>query len=162
MFIAEQYANARDFFNAARRASEDAEKINRQLAALEHRALGIGGGGFEPRVRSTPAHDKMGAAVAALVDQEQKLRAEQDDDYRLIDEACAYLYGTDNDKGLRSLVGWPADALFHHYLALLTWDETANLLGYSASHVRSQANAALDYLDANGYTFTVSGIGMAT
>ena len=156
------FTDARDFFNAARKASQDADTINRQLAAMEHRALGMGGGGFEPRVRSTPAHDKMGAAVASLVDRETKLRADQESDYRLIDAACAVLYGTDNEHGLRSLIGWPADALYHHYLALLTWEETANLLGYSASHVRSQSNAALDYMDANGYDFTVYGIGMAT
>ncbi len=156
------YVDAREFFSAARKASQDAETIGRQLAALEHRALGIGGGGFDPRVRSTPVYDKMGSAVASLVDREQKLRAQQDADYALIDKACALLYGTDNEHGLRSLIGWPADALFHHYLALLTWDETAQILGYSASHVRNQANAALDYLDANGELFTTLGIGLAT
>lgn len=156
------YSDAREFFNAARKASQDADTISRQLDALEQRALGMGGGGFEPRVRSTPAHDRMGAAVASLVDREQKLRAEQESDYALIDKACALLYGTDNEHGLRSLIGWPADALFHHYLALLTWDETARILGYSASHVRNQANYALDYLDANGELFTTLGIGLAT
>jgi len=156
------YADARDFFSAARKASQDADTISRQLAALEHRATGMGGGGFEPRVRSTPAHDRMGSAIASLVDREQKLRSELESDYALIDKACNLLYGTDNEHGLRSLIGWPADALFHHYLALLTWDETARVLGYSASHVRNQANAALDYLDANGELFTTLGIGLAT
>ena len=156
------YADAREFFNAARRASQDADSIGTQLDALEHRALGMGGGGFEPRVRSTPTHDRMGSAVASFVDREQKLRAQQEYDYAIIDKACALLYGTDNEHGLRSLLGWPADALFHHYLALLTWDATAQILGYSASHVRNQANAALDYLDANGELFTTLGIGLAT
>lgn len=156
------YTDARDFFNAARKASQDADTISRQLAALEHRALGMSGSGFEPRVRSTPVHDKMGNAIASLVDRETKLRAEQDADYLLIDKACALLYGTDNEHGLRSLVGWPADALFHHYLALLTWDETANLLGYSTSYVRNQANMALDIADANGAMWTELGIGFAT
>lgn len=156
------YTDARDFFNAARKASQDADTISRQLAALEHRALGMSGSGFEPRVLSTPVHDKMGNAIASLVDRETKLRAEQDADYLLIDKACALLYGTDNEHGLRSLVGWPADALFHHYLALLTWDETANLLGYSTSYVRNQANMALDIADANGAMWTELGIGFAT
>lgn len=156
------YADAREFFNAAREASRDAERIKRQLDAMEQRAVGMGGGGFGPRVRSTGDPDRMGGRVAAMVDREAMLRERQDEDYRLIDMACHVLYGTDNQAGLFALVGWPADALYHHYLALLTWEETANLLGYSASHVRSQANAALDYMDANGYDFTVYGIGMAT
>jgi hypothetical protein len=156
------YADARDFFNAARRASKDAAAITRQLDTLENRALGMGGGGFDPRVRSTPAHDRMGMAVAALVDRETKLRAQLEADYALIDKACALLYGTDNERGLRSLVEWPADALFYHYLALLTWNETANRLGYSTSYVRYQANAALDFVDANGAMWTELGIGFAT
>lgn len=156
------YTDAHDFFSAARKASQDANTISRQLAALEDQATGMGSGGFGPRVRSTPAHDRMGSAIASLVDREQKLRAELESDYALIDKACNLLYGTDNEHGLRSLIGWPADALFQHYLALLTWDETARVLGYSASHVRNQANAALDYLDANGEMFTTLGIGLAT
>ena len=156
------FGSAREFFDYAREASRDAERIGRQLAEMEVRAEGIGSGGFEPRVRSTPTHDKMGSAVASFVDREQKLRAQQEYDYAIIDKACALLYGTDNEHGLRSLLGWPADALFHHYLALLTWDATAQILGYSASHVRNQANAALDYLDANGELFTTLGIGLAT
>lgn len=160
--MAYEFTSARELFEAARKASQDADTINRQLAAMEHRALGMSGGGFEPRVRSTPAHDRMGSAVAALVDRETKLRAQLEADYALIDKACALLYGTDNERGLRSLVEWPADALFHHYLALLTWDETANLLGYSTSYVRDQANAALDFVDANGAMWTELGIGFAT
>lgn len=157
-----RYQTAREFFEAAREAARDADRIRLQLAAMDARSESLGGGGFEPRVRSTPTHDRMGSAVASFVDREQKLRAQQEYDYAIIDKACALLYGTDNEHGLRSLLGWPADALFHHYLALLTWDATAQILGYSASHVRNQANAALDYLDANGELFTTLGIGLAT
>lgn len=157
-----RFTDARELFRQAQGAARDAEKIGRQLAADEHRALGMSGGGFEPRVRSTPAYDRMGMAVAVMVDREAKLLEKQDEDYALMDLACALLYGTDQCDGLRTLVGWPADALYHHYLALRTWEETAALLGYSTSHVRNQANYALDYVDANGAMFTMLGIGMAT
>ena len=156
------YADAREFFEAVRSASMDLERIRRELESMEERATALGGGGFDPRVRSTPAHDRMGNAVAALVDRETKLRAQQDDHYALIDRACALLYGTDNDLGLRVSFGWPADALYHHYLALRTWDETARILGYSASHVRNMSKAALDYVDAHGEEYTKLGIGFAT
>ena len=66
------YADAREFFEAVAEANRDAERVRSQLDALEHHALGMGGG-FGPRVRSTPAHDRMGEAVASLVDQESAL-----------------------------------------------------------------------------------------
>ena len=156
------YASARDFFDAAREAARDADRIARQLDGMERRALALGGGGFEGRVRSTPDPDRIGRGVAAKVDNEAVLRARQQADRALIDAACELLYGADRRSGLYALVGWPADAIFHHYLALRTWDETADMLGYSAPHVRRQVAAALDVADANGQMWTERGVGSAT
>lgn len=155
------HATAREFFEAARFAARDAERIARQLDGMESRSLSIGGGGFEPRVRSTPDPDRIGATVAASIDQGERLRARQDEDYRVIDAACRVLYGEDNRSGLYALVGWPADAIYHHYLALRTWDETAALLGYSVRHVQTCVRAALDLADANGQMWTELGMGQA-
>lgn len=156
------HATAREFFESAREAARDAERIARQLDGMEARALSLGGGGFEPRVRSTPDPDRIGATVAASIDQGERLRARQDEDYRAIDAACRVLYGADNRSGLYALVGWPADAIYHHYLALRTWEDTAALLGYSPAHVRRMAMCALDLADANGQMWTELGRGMAT
>ena len=156
------YADARDFFNAARKASQDADTIGKQLDALEHRALGMGGGGFEPRVRSTPDPDRMGLRVSALIDHGGMLERRQAEDYRLIDAACRVLYGPDDRGGLYALVGWPEDAIYHHYLALRTWEGTAAMLGYSVQHVRRQVMCALDLADANGQMWTELGRGLAT
>ena len=155
------YQTSRELFDAARAAARDAELCARQLASMEESALSLGGGGFEPRVRSTPDPDRIGAAVSSVVDQGERLRARQDEDYRLIDAACRVLYGADNRSGLYALVGWPADAIYHHYLALRTWDETAALLGYSVRHVQRMVDAALDLADANGQMWTELGQGMA-
>ncbi len=155
------YDSARDFFECARAAARDAERIRRQLVAMDARATSIRSGGFEPRVRSTPDPDRIGSAVASLVDHGELLRARQDEDYRTIDRACRVLYGADNRSGLYALVGWPADAIYHHYLALRTWDETADLLGYSVRHVRRSVCVAFDLADANGEMWTTLGIGMA-
>lgn len=156
------HATAREFFESAREAARDAERIRRQLDAMESRALTLGGGGFEPRVRSTPDPDRIGASVSAMLDQGERLRERADEDYRAIDAACKVLYGADNRSGLYALVGWPADAIYHHYLALRTWEETASMLGYSVQHVRRQVLYALDLADANGQMWTELGQGMAT
>ena len=156
-----QFTSAREVFEAAREASRDAERIRRQLAAMEGRATALQGGGFEPRVRSTPDPDRIGRSVAAMVDVEAKLRERQDEDYALIDFACAVLYGTDSDAGLWSLVGWRADALHLHYLGCMTWAEVGAVLGYSPEHACREAMAALDTADAWGIENAMRGTGGA-
>lgn len=155
------HATAREFFEHAREAARDADRISRQLDGMERRSLSLGGGGFEPRVRSTPDPDRIGASVSAKLDQEDRLRERADEDWRIIDAACAVLYGPDNRSGLYALVGWPADAIYHHYLALRTWDDTASMLGYSVRHVCRAVDAAFDMADANGQMWTELGVGLA-
>ena len=155
------YATARESFEAARSAAREADRIGRELAEMEGRAASLGGGGFEPRVRSTPEPDRMASRVASKVDREGMLERRQEEDYRLIDAACAVLYGPDNRSGLYALVGWPADAIWHHYLALRTWEQVADLMGYSVRHVQTCVRAALDLADANGQMWTELGEGMA-
>ena len=156
------YQTSRELFDAARAAARDAELCARQLASMEESALSLGGGGFEPRVRSTPDPDRIGANVAAGMDVRAVLEARRDEDGRVTDAACRVLYGPDRRSGLYALVGWPADAIYHHYLALRTWEQVADMLGYSVQHVRRQAMAALDLADANGQMWTELGRGMAT
>lgn len=156
-----QYQTARELFEAAREAARDAERIRLQLASMEARATHVGGGGFEPRVRSTPDPDRMGATVAALADHGGMLERRQAEDYRLIDAACRVLYGPDNRGGLYALVGWPADAIYHHYLALRTWDETAAMMAYSKRYVIERVTWALELADANGQMWTELGVGLA-
>ena len=160
--MAYQFASARELFDAAREAARDAEMVRRQLDRIEGASLSLGGSGFEPRIRSTPDPDRIARAVASSVDVGGRLRERQDEDYRLIDFACSVLYGTDSDAGLWALVGWRADALYHHYLALRTWAEVGALLGYSEQHVWREAMAALDTADAWGCMGCIAGMGGAT
>ena len=159
--MAYQFASARELFDAAREAARDAEIVRRQLDRIEGTSLSLGGSGFEPRVRSTPDPDRIARAVASSVDVGGRLAARQEEDYRLIDFACSVLYGTDSDAGLWALVGWPADAIYHHYLALRTWEETASLIGYSVRHVYDRVRVAFDIADANGVMWTQLGRGLA-
>ena len=156
-----RFDSARDFFEAARDAASDAMRISRQLAAIEGSALSLGGSTFEPRVRSSSSADRVSTAAALLVDVGGELARRQEEDYRLIDAACRVLYGTDDKAGLWALVGWRADALFHHYLGLRTWAEVGEMLGYGEQHVWRQAMAALDSADAWGCVATIAGQGFA-
>ncbi|MBR1830427.1 MAG: hypothetical protein IJ781_13190 [Atopobiaceae bacterium] len=155
------FTSARELFEAAREASRDAERIRRQLVAMEERAEGLGGGGFEPRVRSTGEPDRMGSRVATMVDVERRLRERQEQDYAIIDLASAVLYGTDNDAGLWALVSWRADAIFHHYLGGMTWAQVGDMLGYSEQYVWQQAQVALDTCDGWGLLAVMAGTGRA-
>lgn len=155
------YASARELFEAARDAARDALRCQSQMDAMDGAATSLGGQGFEARVRSTPDPDRIGRAVVASMEQWERLRARQEEDYRLIDSARAILYGTDNASGLWSLVGWRADALYNHYLGLLTWAEVGALLGYSEQHVWREAMAALDTADAWGWQSVIDGTGHA-
>lgn len=152
---------AHEFFEAAREASRDAERCNRQLASLESRMLALGGGGFEPRVRSTPDPQRMQVRANAYVDMEAALTRRREEDYALIDSACRVLYGTDSDAGLWALVGWRADLLAQHYLNDRTWAEVGAIMGYSASHCQQQAQVALEVADGWGMVNVIAGMGAA-
>lgn len=156
------YDTAREFFEAAREASRDADRITRQLDALRERATSVGGSDFAPRVRSTPDPDRMGAAITTAMDHADLLMRRRDEDIRLMDAACTVLYGEGGRGGLWALAGWRADALWHHYLALLTWEQVGALLGYTAEHACREAMAALDMADSWGMLRTIEGIGTAT
>lgn len=155
------FQTAREMFDAAREAALDAERIRRQLAAMDEEVPGLGSAGLAQRVSSTPRRDRMEERVASIVDQQERLRARREQDYRLIDAACDVLYGPDNEGGLWALAGWRADAIYHHYLALRTWAEVSEMLGYSQRYVLDQVAAAFDLADANGDLWTRLGRGLA-
>ena len=156
------FLGARDLFESARAASVDAERIRRQLDAMAERAEGLGGGGFEPRVRSTGEPDRMGARVAAMVDQEANLRRRAESDYATIELACAVLYGTDSDAGLSVLVpSWWCDVLWWRYLGCETWERVGAAVGYSPHRCWEVAQTALDVADGWGLVSVMRGRGRA-
>ena len=156
-----QFQSARELFEAAREASRDAERIRRQLMAMESAAEGLGSPWLGQRVSATGEPDRMASRVAALVDREEMLRKRQDEDYAVIELANRVLYGEDNASGLWALAGWRADAIYQHYVNCLTWEVVARLLGYSRRHVWEQAQVALDMCDGWGLVSVASGMGGA-
>lgn len=158
----ERFASSRELFSAARGAAKDAERCRRQLDSMERRALHVSGPSFEPRIRGGN-HDRISRDVAALVDREAELHGRIEADYGLIDAACAILYGHDGmSDGLASIAPpWWADAIYYRYLALRTWGEVAELVGYGTRHVQRCVSAAFDLMDAHGMAATVEGRGDA-
>lgn len=163
--ITHRFVSARDLFQQAREASRDAERIRRQLVEMRERSTSLGGGGFEPRVRTTPDHDSMGSRVASMVDRERALARRQAEDYELIDLACAALYGSDQtgEQGLAGLVPetWWADVLWWRYLDDSTWEQVGRAVGYSSRRCFDVAQAALDIADEYGLVRTIEGRGFA-
>lgn len=156
------HQTAREMFEAASASAREAVRCRRLIEAERARRESLGGGGLGPRVRSTPDHDRMAARIASATDREAMLRRRLAECEAQVDAAGRVLYGADGRGGLRSLVGWPADAIHLHYLALMTWEEAGDVLGYSEAHVRRMACAAMEYADANGEMWTELGRGMAT
>lgn len=156
------HQTAREMFEAARDAAREAARCRRLIDAERARRESLGGGGLGPRVRSTPDHDRMAARIASATDREAMLRARLAECEAQVDAAGRVLYGADGRGGLRSLVGWPADAIHLHYLALMTWGEAGDVLGYSEAHAKRMAYAAMDYADSNGQMWTELGRGFAT
>lgn len=162
MTLATWYACARDLFEAAREAAGDAERCGAELLALDS-APAISSPSFEARVRGTTDPDRIGRRVASTMDRKEQLERRIDADYDLIDAATFILYGRDGiSDGLASIApGWWADAIYHHYLSLRTWEQTAEIMGYSTRYLQRSVRAAFDLMDANGMTATVAGIGCA-
>ena len=157
------YQTSRELFEAAREASMDAERISRQLEEMDERAAGVGSPSFQAHSGGCREPDAVGRRVAQKVDRQRVLEKRLDEDYRLIDAACSILYGTDGvSDGLASIAPpWWADAIYHHYLALRTWEQTAALVNYSARRTYECARSAFELMDAYGMAATVGGGGMA-
>jgi hypothetical protein len=140
-----------DYLIKARDASRDAERCRRQLEQLESQALSIGGGGFEPRTRSTPDPKRMEKRVDRLVDREKALEARMDENYAIVDRATSMIYGDsqDGDGGVSVGLGPEyADVLWWRYLDDAKWAKVADVMGYAKCTCQSMCTRALDWMDA--------------
>lgn len=141
------FTTARDLFESAREASKDAERCRRQILTLESRASSLGGGGTGQRVSSTPDPKRMELRIATYVDQERKLDARMEDDYRLIDLATRVLYGCEGVNGVDSVSPTWADVLWWRYLDNASWRDVARAVDYSPTQCQTFAKNAFAWLD---------------
>ena len=141
---------ARDFFADMAAASNDAERIRRQLLDMERRALPVGSSSFELRVRGSHDPHKMEARVNAYVDRKEALRRRQDEDYAPIARASKLLYGPDEDGrgGLCAyLAPIHADVVWWRTMIDKTWKQLTAILDYLPSQMQLFQRTAYAVID---------------
>lgn len=158
-----QYADAREFFEAARDANADARRCKRVLDQLEEIATRVSGNSFEVHARGGSKHDRLERAVIQCAEVEERLRFRMLADWQLIDRASEVLYGKGYDLGLYELVPhWWVDCVWFYYLAGWPWKDVAWHMGKKSkqSCIRA-ARCALEAADAHGMIDAMEGRGFA-
>ena len=161
----EDYSNARDFFEAVREASREAERTRLTLLRMEARE-GARAQTYAERVSVGGERDRM-AHTDSRIDYETRMAERIEQDYRLLDLACRVLYGEESGKGgVDRLMGSTvADCISFRYVDARPWPEVAALLGYSRwsrRSLRDLCQQGFDAIDALGWERAIEGIGDAT
>lgn len=161
----EDYRDARDFFEAVREASREAERTRLTLLRMEARE-GARAQTYAERVSVGGERDRM-ATTDARMDYEGRMRERIEADYALLDLACRVLYGEESGKGgVDRLMGSAvADCISFRYVDARPWPEVAALLGYSRwsrRSLRDLCQQGFDAVDALGWERAIEGIGDAT
>lgn len=156
------YASARDFFEAVREASREAERTRLTIMRMEA-AEGVRAQGYEAGGRSGHRAD-VTARTDARLDYEGKVSERIREDYELIDLACAVLYGKESGKGgIDALMGSAvADCMCFRYVDARPWSEVADLVGYSDRQCMRLCDLGLDAADFFGEANCLGGEGRAT
>lgn len=160
-----EYSDAREFFEAVREASREAERTRLTLMQMEARE-GVRAQGYEAQGSSGHMSDRT-ASTDARMDYEERMRERLEEDYALIDLACRVLYGEESGKGgVEALMGSAvADAISFRYVDARPWKEVAALMGYSHASwhaLRDMCKRGFDAIDALGWERAIEGVGDAT
>lgn len=157
------YADARAFFEAVRDASAEAARIQRTAGRMAEGEGLRGGGGFEPRVRSSSADVTGMARVDARIDFEAANERRLSEDYAMLDAACRLLYGPDGrGGGLEHIMGSAvSDAMWWRFCAAESWAVVALSCGYSKSQCRRLCEQGMNACDFFGWKNVEDGRGCA-
>ena len=158
-----RYADAREFFAAVRDAAREAGRIQSTARRMQGSEGLRGSGGFEPRVRSTNSDPTGMSRVDTRIDFEAANERRLEEDYALIDAACAVIYGRDGrGDGLERLMGSAvSDCMWWRYCAAESWAVVALSCGYSKSQCRRLCAQGLDACDFFGWANVTDGTGSA-
>lgn len=161
----EDYSDARGFFEAVRTASKEAERTRLTLLRMEAREGGRAQT-YAERVSVGGERDRM-AQTDARMDYEARMAERIEEDYQLLDMACAVLYGRESGKGgVDRLMGSAvADCISFRYVDARPWPEVAALLGYSRwsrRSLRDLCQRGFDAIDSLGWERAIEGMGDAT
>ena len=159
------YASAEDFFETVRQASREAERTRLTLLRMEARE-GVHAQSYQPRISIGGERDRM-AATDSRIDYEARMQERIEQDYQLLDMACAVLYGRESGKGgVDALMGSAvADCISFRYVDARPWKEVAVLLGYSRwsrNSLRDLCQQGFDAIDFFGWDNVLGGVGDAT
>ncbi len=149
---ASDYQCASDLFGAVRDASLEASRCRRAVDRMESGEGVRGGGGFEARSRGSKADPNGMGRTDARIDYEARMERRLDEDFALIDLACALLYGRESGRGgVEKLMGSAvADCLYFRYVAAESWQLVSSRMGTSPSHCRRMCSQGLDGIDYYG------------
>lgn len=156
------YSSAREFLEAVRAASIDAERIRHTLERMGVREQ-VRAQSYESRGRGGGTTDAM-RATDERMDYESRARDRQHEDYALIDLCCDVIYGSgqNGSGGVCALLGSAyADCLWWRFCAAATWPEVADGCGMSERWCRDAVRVACDTIDAYGMSRIVDGLGLA-
>lgn len=161
----EDYRDARDFFEAVREASREAERTRLTLLRMEARE-GARAQTYAERVSVGGERDRM-ATTDSRIDYEARMAERIEQDYALLDLACRVLYGEESGKGgVDALMGSAvADCISFRYVDARPWPEVAALMGYSRwsrRSLRDMCQQGFDAIDSLGWERAIEGIGDAT
>ena len=158
MDVTTNFEDGRQLFAAVRAAALEHDRITRAIAQRRELAQHMGGGGFEPRVRSSKPDVNGTARSIAAMDYERRNEARLAEDRRLMDAACDILYGRDNRGGVAAYVGSAvADCAFLRCCGGMDWREVAEQAGVSVNTARAYVGVAADTVDMHGARFLATG-----
>lgn len=158
MDVTTDFEDGRQLFAAVRAAALEHDRITRAIAQRREHAQGMGGGGFEPRVRSSKPDVNGTAKAIALMDYERRNESRLAEDKRLMEAACDILYGRDNAGGVSAYVGSKvADCAFLRCCGAMGWREVAEAAGVSVNTARLYVRLAADTVDMHGARFLATG-----
>ena len=147
---------ADDFFESAREAAAELERIERRIDSMRSNLSGGGSGVASTGGQRGDAHG-MGK-VDAAVDYEARMRPLLEQDRRILDRACRVLYGDGNGGGVaRGIGNRYAEAVWHRALDAKTWKEVAAACDASTATVRRWYDVSMNYIDAVGFDGAIAG-----
>lgn len=158
-----EFADAREFFCAVRRAAADADRISRELARMEA-AEGVRAQGYESVGRGSRADVNGRGATIARMDYERRVSKRREEDYALVDFACDVIYGSGQTGmgGIDALLGSAvADMVWWRFCACASWSEVAGHCELSVRRCQELVDAAMDTCDAYGVPAMREGLGRA-
>lgn len=146
---------AEEFFEQARDAARDMERINRTIEDMKSREE-VGGASMDSMPRGGFGNPMN--KVDSRMDFERLNAATLEEAERTVNDACNLLFGRDGRSGLaRAFGNQYAEVLWLHYLDRRTITGLSKLYDCATGTVYRRIRIALDFIDSNGFEATMRG-----